>query len=232
MSHTTTNCVPFFPSLMKSSSVFPGYCQARILRSQNVAEELEKLSSSLSTIQAHVEDAEERQLKDEAARDWLAKLKDIAYEMDDLLDDYAAEALRSKLEGTSNYNHLNKVRSCFCCFWFNTCLFNHKILQDIRKVEEKLDRLVKQRQIIGPNMISTTDRKEIKERPETSSIIDDSSVFGREEDKEIIVKMLLDQKNRANLSILPIVGMGGLGKTTLTQLVYNDTRRPLKKANR
>ncbi|KAM3411316.1 hypothetical protein ACQJBY_003134 [Aegilops geniculata] len=146
--------------------------------------------------------------------------------MDDLLDDYAAEALRSKLEGPSDYNHLNKVRSCFCCFWFNTCLFNHKILQDIRNVEEKLDRLVKQRKIIGPNMISTTDRKEIKERPETSSIIDDSSVFGREEDKEIIVKMLLDPKNsnHAKLSILPIVGMGGLGKTTLTQLVYNDTR--------
>ncbi|KAK1602861.1 hypothetical protein QYE76_016655 [Lolium multiflorum] len=195
---------------------------------QDVAEELEKLSSTLSTIQAHVEDAEERQFKDKAARSWLAKLKDVAYEMDDLLDDYAAEALRSKLEGPSNYNHLSKVRSCFCCFWLNTCLFNHKILQEIRKVEEKLDRLVKERQIIGPNMVSTMDRKEIKERPETSSIIDDSSVFGREEDKEIIVKMLLDQKNsnsnHANLSILPIVGMGGLGKTTLAQLVYNDTR--------
>ncbi|EMS56468.1 Putative disease resistance protein RGA3 [Triticum urartu] len=193
---------------------------------QDVAEELEKLSSSLSTIQAHVEDAEERQLKDKAARSWLAKLKDVAYEMDDLLDDYAAEALRSKQEGPSRDNHLSKVRSCFCCFWFNTCLFNHKILQDIKKVEEKLNRLVQEREIIGPNMIRATDRKELKERPQTSSIIDDSSVFGREEDKETIVKMLLDQNNsnHANLSILPIVGMGGLGKTTLTQLVYNDTR--------
>ncbi|CAM0954879.1 unnamed protein product [Alopecurus aequalis] len=189
---------------------------------QDVAEELEKLSSTLSTIQAHVEDAEERQLRDKAARSWLAKLKDVAYQMDDLLDDYTAEALRSKLEGTSNY----KVRSCFCCFCLNTCLFNHKILQEIRKVEQKLDRLVKERQIIGQNMVGMTDRKEIKERPETSSIIDDSSVFGREEDKEIIVKKLLDLKNstHANLSILPIVGMGRLGKTTLTQLVYNDAR--------
>jgi Leucine-rich repeat (LRR) protein len=99
-------------------------------------------------------------------------------------------------------------------------------LQEIRKVEEKLDRLVKERQIIGPNITNITDRKEITERPETSSIIDDSSVFGRAEDKEVIVEMLLDQNNsnHANLSILPIVGMGGLGKTTLAQLVYNDTR--------
>ncbi|KAJ1263469.1 hypothetical protein BS78_09G186800 [Paspalum vaginatum] len=191
---------------------------------QDVTEELQKLSSIMSTIQDLVEDAEERQMKDKTARNWLAKLKNVAYEMDDLLDEYAAEALRSKIEGASNHDHLKKVRSCFCCFWLDNCLFNHKIVQQIRKIEEKLDRLVKERQIIGPNMNSGTDRQEIRERPMTSSLIDDSSVFGREEDKENIVKMLLAPNNSANLSILPIVGMGGLGKTTLTQLVYNDAR--------
>ncbi|KAL5202740.1 hypothetical protein ABZP36_013692 [Zizania latifolia] len=193
---------------------------------QDIAEELQKLSSTLSTIQAHVEDAEARQLKDKAARSWLAKLKDVAYEMDDLLDEYAAEALQSKLEGTSNNHHLKKVRNSFCCLWLNNCSFNNKILQQIRKIEEKIDGLVKERQVIGPNMISITDREEIKERANTSSLIDGSSVFGREEDKEIIVNMLLtpNNSNHVNLSVLPIVGMGGLGKTTLTQLVYNDAR--------
>lgn len=193
---------------------------------RDVTEELHNLSSILSTIQFHVEDAEERQLKDTAARSWLAKLKGVADEMDDLIDEYAAETLRSKLEGPFNHDHLKKVRSCLCCFWLNNCLFNHKIVQQIRKIEGKLDRLIKERQIIGPNMNSGTDRPEIKERPKTSSLIDDSSVFGREEDKETIVKMLLAPNNsgHANLSIIPIVGMGGLGKTTLTQLIYNDER--------
>ena len=192
----------------------------------DVTEELQKLSRSLLTIQVHVEDAEERQLNDKAACSWLAKLKEVAYEMDDLLDEYAAEALQSKLEGPSNHDHLKKVRSCFCCFWSDNCLFNHKIVQKIRKIEERLDRLVKERQIFGPNVISGTDRQEIRERPMTSSLIDDSSVFGRERDKESIVKILLTSpnSNHANVSILPIVGMGGLGKTTLTQLVYNDAR--------
>lgn len=193
---------------------------------RDVTEELQSLSSILSIIQSHVEDAEERQLKDKVARSWLAKLKGVADEMDDLLDEYAAETLRSKLEGPSNHDHLKKVRSCFCCFWLNNCLFNHKIVQQIRKIEGKLDRLIKERQIIGPNMNSGTDRQEIKERPKTSSLIDDSSVFGREEDKETIMKILLAPNNSgyANLSIIPIVGMGGLGKTTLTQLIYNDER--------
>ncbi|TVU01625.1 hypothetical protein EJB05_52898, partial [Eragrostis curvula] len=176
---------------------------------QDVTEELQKLSSSLSTIQAHVEDAEERQLNDKASRNWLAKLKDVAYQMDDLLDEHAAEALRSKLEGPTNHDHLKKL-----------------FIQQEDSASNKLDRLIKERQIIGPSMISGTDRQEIIERPKTSSLIDDSSVLGREEDKEIIVEMLMtpNKANHPNLSILPIVGMGGLGKTTLTQLVYNDAR--------
>uniref|UniRef100_A0A0D9WI38 Uncharacterized protein n=1 Tax=Leersia perrieri TaxID=77586 RepID=A0A0D9WI38_9ORYZ len=192
---------------------------------QDIAEELQTLSSSLATIQAHVEDAEERQLNDKVARNWLSRLKDVAYEMDDLLDEHAGKVLQSKLAGPSNYHHL-KVRICFCCFWLNNGLFNSGIVKQIRQIEGKMDRLIKERHIIGLNMISGIGKEDIRERPKTSSLIDDSSVFGRGEDKEVIVNMLLttNNSNHSNLSILPIVGMGGVGKTTLTQLVYNDVR--------
>uniref|UniRef100_A0A0E0PPC4 Rx N-terminal domain-containing protein n=1 Tax=Oryza rufipogon TaxID=4529 RepID=A0A0E0PPC4_ORYRU len=172
---------------------------------QNIAVELQNLSSSLSTIQAHVEHAEERQLKDQAARSWLSRLKDVAYEMDDLLDEHAAEVLRSKLAGPSNYHHL-KVRICFCCIWLKNGLFNRDLVKQIMRIEGKIDRLIKDRHIVDP--IMRFNREEIRERPKTSSLIDDSSVYGREEDKEVIVNMLLttNNSNHVNLSVLPIVG--------------------------
>ncbi|XP_077219664.1 putative disease resistance protein RGA3 [Tasmannia lanceolata] len=60
-------------------------------------EELEKLESAVTLIQGVVEDAEEKQVSSKAVRKWLGKLKNIAYDADDLLDDVATEARRSAL---------------------------------------------------------------------------------------------------------------------------------------
>ncbi|KAH7511222.1 hypothetical protein JRO89_XSUnG0219600 [Xanthoceras sorbifolium] len=54
--------------------------------------EMEKLQSLLSTIQAVLEDAEEKQIKEKALRDWLRKLKAAAYKVDDTLDECTTEA--------------------------------------------------------------------------------------------------------------------------------------------
>ncbi|XP_055817930.1 putative disease resistance protein RGA4 isoform X3 [Solanum dulcamara] len=59
--------------------------------------EMLNLQSTLSTIQAVLQDAEERQMKEKALKNWLVKLKDIVYEADDLLDEYMTELLRHKM---------------------------------------------------------------------------------------------------------------------------------------
>lgn len=63
--------------------------------------------------------------------------------------------------------------------------------------------------------------------PKTSSVIYAPKIIGREQDKDNIVEKLLSMTSDSvatPVSILAIVGMGGLGKTTLAQLVYNDSR--------
>ncbi|XBH71451.1 hypothetical protein VPH35_098903 [Triticum aestivum] len=60
---------------------------------------------------------------------------------------------------------------------------------------------------------------------QTHSALDEyAEIFGRDDDKEVVVKLLLDQQDNQKLQVLPIFGMGGLGKTTLAKMVYNDHR--------
>ncbi|KAA8550343.1 hypothetical protein F0562_002027 [Nyssa sinensis] len=58
-----------------------------------VDKEMEKLSCTLSTIQAVLEDANLKQLKNKALQDWLWKLKHATYAVDDILDECATEAI-------------------------------------------------------------------------------------------------------------------------------------------
>ncbi|KAK3405562.1 hypothetical protein EUGRSUZ_K01806 [Eucalyptus grandis] len=55
----------------------------------------------------------------------------------------------------------------------------------------------------------------------TYSFINKSDVFGRDLDRKKIIEFL-QPTNDENLSVIPIVGIGGLGKTTVAKLVYND----------
>ncbi|KAM3686088.1 hypothetical protein ACJW31_11G170900 [Castanea mollissima] len=62
-----------------------------------VKDELEKLENTVSTINAVLLDAEEKQAQSHAIKDWVAKLKDVLFEADDLLDDFSTEVLRREV---------------------------------------------------------------------------------------------------------------------------------------
>ncbi|XP_039054511.1 putative disease resistance protein RGA1 [Hibiscus syriacus] len=185
----------------------------------NLETELQNLESTLTTIQAVLQDAEQKQWKSEAVKNWLRKLKDVAYDADDILDEFAAKALRWE----ARKNMSSKVSDFFSSK--NSALFNFKKAHKLKQIRQRLDAVAEEKNKfhLTENVrdLETDDR----EWRLTSSLVNEFEIFGRNEDKENVINGLLaSSSDRNDLSIYAICGMDGLGKTTLAQLVFNDER--------
>ncbi|XP_006364463.1 putative disease resistance protein RGA1 [Solanum tuberosum] len=171
--------------------------------------EFQKLSSIFSTIQSVLEDAQEKQFNDKPLENWLQKLNVATYEVDDILDEYKTKATRFSQSAYGRY-HPKAIPFC------------HKVGKRMDQVMKTLDAIAEERRNFH---LQEKIIERQAARRETGSILTEPQVYGRDKEEDEIVKILINNvSNAQQLSVLPILGMGGLGKTTLAQMVFNDQR--------
>ncbi|XP_030963697.1 putative disease resistance protein RGA4 [Quercus lobata] len=182
-----------------------------------VKDELENLKSTVSTIQAVLLDAEKQGSHNNEVKDWLKKLRDVFLDADDVLDDFSTEALQHNVMTGSKMT--KEVRIFFSSS--NQLAFSLKMGHRIKAIRERLNVIADDRMKFHFKEIPIESQVMNKDR-ETYSFVLEEDVVGREDDKNKIINLLLDSNTVENVSIIPIVGIGGLGKTTLAKLIYND----------
>ncbi|XP_039118412.1 putative disease resistance protein RGA3 [Dioscorea cayenensis subsp. rotundata] len=186
-----------------------------------VDEELEKLRRYLLQIQPLVEDAEERQLMDQTVKSWLMLLRDVAYDADDILDQANTHVLLIQRKAQFYGPLKSKVRDFFSLD-HNPLLFQLQLGHKLRSINQRIDGIIEEMHKFNFKVADNNNNNNSpwRNRPQTQSHVIESEVIGRDEEKEQIVQMLIRDHFEEKVTVVSIVGMGGLGKTKLAQLVY------------
>ncbi|XP_048133559.1 putative disease resistance protein RGA3 [Rhodamnia argentea] len=178
---------------------------------------LQSLRGTVQTIQAVLLDAEKKQWHNNQVKLWLKRLKDVLYDVQDLLDDVATEDLRRKV---TPGNEMSKaVRFFFSKS--NQLAHRVKVTNKIQELRKKLDR-IKNDRTFHLEERQSEETTAIGRGRKTEIFAPDRAIIGRENDRKMIKHLLFDSSSTRSVSVVAIVGKGGLGKTALARLVYND----------
>ncbi|MQM18108.1 hypothetical protein Taro_051095 [Colocasia esculenta] len=184
---------------------------------QDERSELVWLQRVLPHLRATLWDAERSQNKDEALLLWLQEIKDVVCEAEDVIDGLEYKELRRRVKDRRGQRAGGSRRSP---------LPSAMVLR-INEIRRRLEDIVKGRKGLGIGDLSNRGEQEVAQRrmlQQTSSLMKEGEVLGRGEEKEEVIGFLLSSDDEITPSTVAITGMGGLGKTTLAQFVYNDRR--------
>ncbi|XP_059314527.1 putative disease resistance protein RGA4 [Lycium ferocissimum] len=184
---------------------------------------LKKLRMTLLGLQVVLSDAENKQASNPYVSQWLNELRDAVDGAENFIEEVNYEALRLKVE--SQHQNLAETSNQKVSD-LNLRLSDDFFLNIKEKLEDTIETLeVLENQIgrLGLKEHFYSGKQETR-RPSTS-LVDESDIFGRQNEiEELINRLFSEDADGKNLNVVPIVGMGGVGKTTLAKAVYNDQK--------
>ncbi|EMS59866.1 Putative disease resistance protein RGA3 [Triticum urartu] len=201
-----------------------GYAASEISLQWRYREDVLELEERIKDAEAVLGDADDKSRREgrqggRVYERWLTKFKRVAYQVEDVLDELDANELIS--------NTGSKVS-----LWFSR---NNQLLQriimphKIKDVTKKIDEIEKEgrRRL---NLVPQAARAEgnINNSTFAANWNGDgmkTGMVGRGIEKEKIISLLLtSEEANQDISIIPVVGLGGIGKTTLVESVLVDKR--------
>ena len=121
-------------------------------RQEQIQADLKKWERILFKIHAVLDDAEEKQMTKQSVRLWLRELKNLAYDVEDILDEFSTEALRRQLleekqHHETNTSMLRKLIPTCCTNWGPRSLaFNSSMRSKIDEISSRLQDIVTEKE--------------------------------------------------------------------------------------
>ncbi|KAH7513318.1 hypothetical protein FEM48_Zijuj12G0187400 [Ziziphus jujuba var. spinosa] len=179
-----------------------------------VKEQVDLLKDDLGFMISFLKDSEGKQNEDYTAKEVISQIRDATFEAEDVISMYMAQVIKQRRR--------NLLQKLFHSFGHATML--HDVASETTRIKNKIDNIYANKSRFGIEAGSLSHLGEDEERlpVQCRRDVEEVDMVGFDNDTTTLVHQLTD--GSLQLEVTSIIGMGGVGKTTLARKIYNNSR--------
>ncbi|KAB2635108.1 disease resistance protein RPM1-like [Pyrus ussuriensis x Pyrus communis] len=182
-----------------------------------VRNQVDEIKQELISMKSFLRDADGKKAHTEGEEAWVASVRDLAYDVEDMIDEFMGRFAR----WLSKTLHISKYH------WYRSRYANrlHKtILLAKKQITKTIKDIPERNQRYGIDRIEGASSDEIqrwvKNQAESSLFIMDDELVGIEGKKQLLIEWLMNGEQQQ--TVVSVAGMGGSGKTTLVVKIFSS----------
>ncbi|CDP13419.1 unnamed protein product [Coffea canephora] len=184
---------------------------------QFIMDELEQMRAFLREAEAKEEHAQPR------VQAWIKQVREAAYDTEDILDEFVARFARHRATGFDG-----SVRRIFSSI--KNLRARHRVASEIQSIKSRIEGIAAAHQRYqsefgipaqASNSLPAVNNTTWRYSRDDALLVEEAELVGIDQPKKHLISQLLEGDDH-QLKVVSVVGMGGIGKTTLVKKVHED----------